>query len=184
MKKMCLTTLIVPGGCLTGLRAQDGSISKPLQFRLPVETFVRNYVEPRLATWMKWDRYEESGARHRERMQEDSKKQKISAWEQEALRVSGPEFYFSGNTVGLDRPTFTLPSTGQQFVYNSREQHPYTDMNIACEQGPVEISLDGAVRPPQAIARNTAVTGSPDVDARIPKTGAIHTAARSPCRPP
>jgi hypothetical protein len=225
--------LVVLGCCVPGVRAQEGSVSKPIRFRLPVETYVRNYVEPRLATWMKWDRYEESSAQYRERVSDENKKRKIGEWEQEALavykkkyaetvewrqfridgaydpdnetmlihsdqfgkftvnvprgaaarlfveqfdslRVSDPDFYFSGNTVGLDRLTYILPSTGQQFVYDSREQHPYTDMNIAYEQGPVDISLDDVVRPSQTIAKNTVVLGASDVDARIPRTGVIH----------
>jgi hypothetical protein len=233
MKKSYLFTIVLLGCCLFSVQAQDGTVSRPLQFRLPVETYVRNYVEPRLTTWMKWDRYEESSAQYRERVSDENKKSKISEWEQEALgvykrkyaessawkqfqidgaydpdnetilihsaqfgkfavnvprgiaarqfveqfdslQVAEPEFYFSGNTIGLDKLTFTVPSTGQQFVYNSKEQHSYTDMNIAYEQGPVDISLDEVVRPSQSIAKNTLVLGASDVDARIPQNGVIH----------
>jgi hypothetical protein len=233
MKKSSLFTLVLLGCCLLAVRAQDGAVSRPLQFRLPVEMYVRNYVEPRLTTWMKWDRYEESSAQYRERVSDENKKRKIGEWEQEALtvykkrvaetikwkefridgaydpdnetilihsaqfgrfavnvprgtaarqfveqfdalQVSDPEFYFSGNTLGLDRLTFILPSTGQRFVYDSKEQHPYTEMNIAYEQGPVDLSLDDVMRPAQTIAKNNVVLGASDVDARIPQTGVIH----------
>lgn len=28
-------------------------VSAPIQYRVPVETYVRSYVEPRLQTWLK-----------------------------------------------------------------------------------------------------------------------------------
>lgn len=72
---------------VSGLFAQQSSISKPLQFRLPVEVYVRNYVEPRLKTWVKWDRYEESSTQYKERVSEENRAAKISQWEQEALEI-------------------------------------------------------------------------------------------------
>ena len=84
-----LTLLISFFLCLTLFHAhtQESVVSKPLQFRLPVETYVRNYVEPRLEAWMKWDRYEESTAQYKERVSEKNKTAKISEWEKDALVI-------------------------------------------------------------------------------------------------
>lgn len=67
--------------------AQNNGISAPLQYRIPVETYVRSYVEPRLQTWLKWDRYEESTKQYKERTNETNRTVQIKKWEEEALTI-------------------------------------------------------------------------------------------------
>ncbi|WP_293666664.1 caspase family protein [uncultured Parabacteroides sp.] len=65
----------------------DNTISTPFQYRVPVETYVRSYVEPRLQTWLKWDRYEESTTQYKERTSETNRTAQIKKWEDEALAI-------------------------------------------------------------------------------------------------
>lgn len=65
----------------------DNTISAPFQYRVPVETYVRSYVEPRLQTWLKWDRYEESTTQYKERTSETNRTAQIKKWENEALAI-------------------------------------------------------------------------------------------------
>lgn len=67
--------------------AQITGTSAPLRYRVPVETYVRSYVEPRLQTWLKWDRYEESTKQYKERTSEARRNAQIKKWEQEALAI-------------------------------------------------------------------------------------------------
>ena len=60
MKQKLLMYLIFFLVCQKGVTQTNEITSAPLQFRVPVETYVRSYVEPRLQTWLKWARYEES----------------------------------------------------------------------------------------------------------------------------
>ncbi len=62
-------------------------VTAPLQFRVPVETYVRSYVEPRLQTWLKWDRYEESTQQYKERTSDENRLSQITKWENEALAI-------------------------------------------------------------------------------------------------
>nr|WP_129732601.1 caspase family protein [Parabacteroides goldsteinii] len=62
-------------------------ISAPIQYRVPVETYVRSYVEPRLQTWLKWDRYEESTKQYKERTSDENRLSQIAKWEEEALAI-------------------------------------------------------------------------------------------------
>lgn len=62
-------------------------VSAPIQYRVPVETYVRSYVEPRLQTWLKWDRYEESTQQYKERTNEANRTAQIKKWENEALAI-------------------------------------------------------------------------------------------------
>lgn len=64
-----------------------GQVSVPFHYRVPVETYVRSYVEPRLQTWLKWDRYEESTKQYKERTSEANRTAQIMKWEQEALSI-------------------------------------------------------------------------------------------------
>ncbi|MDH6341583.1 hypothetical protein M2480_000960 [Parabacteroides sp. PFB2-12] len=216
------------------VQAQQNGISAPIQFRLPVEMYVRNYVEPRLATWMKWDRYEESTVHYQERVSDENKKKKIQEWEQEALsiykkkyaetvnwnqfqimgaydpdnesillhsdsfgqfainvprgvsarsfveqfdslKVSDVDFYFSGNDIGLDRLTLVLPSSEFQYVYDSKQQHQYTELDIVYDPGPLEtFAFDEVVRPAQLYDSNVILLGGSDVDVNIPQASRIN----------
>lgn len=64
-----------------------GQVSVPFHYRVPVETYVRSYVEPRLQTWLKWDRYEESTKQYKERTSEANRTAQTMKWEQEALSI-------------------------------------------------------------------------------------------------
>lgn len=64
-----------------------GQVSSPLQYRVPIETYVRSYVEPRLQTWLKWDRYEESTQQYNARTNEMNRNAQIKRWEEEALAI-------------------------------------------------------------------------------------------------
>lgn len=64
-----------------------GQTSAPLQYRVPVETYVRSYVEPRLQTWLKWNRYEESTQQYNARTNEMNRNAQIKRWEEEALVI-------------------------------------------------------------------------------------------------
>lgn len=87
MRKICLCMIALLGCCLTAVRAQDGLTSKPVRFTQSLDAYLREYVEPRLATWMQEDRQKETRVQFRERVSEENRKQKIAQWEQEALDV-------------------------------------------------------------------------------------------------
>lgn len=70
-----------------GIAQINGVTNNSLQYRVPVETYVRSYVEPRLQTWLKWDRYEESTKQYKERTSEANRTAQIMKWEQEALSI-------------------------------------------------------------------------------------------------
>jgi hypothetical protein len=72
---------------MTAVRAQDGLVSKPVRFAQSLDAYLRDYVEPRLATWMQEDRQKETRAQFRERVSEENRKLKIAQWEQEALDI-------------------------------------------------------------------------------------------------
>lgn len=82
-----LCFLILVGFFFDGIAQDNTAVSSPLQYRVPVETYVRSYVEPRLQTWMKWDRYEETTAQYKERTNEANRTAQIKKWENEALSI-------------------------------------------------------------------------------------------------
>ena len=79
--------LIFVGVSFDGIAQDSTVVSSPLQYRVPVETYVRSYVEPRLQTWLKWDRYEETTAQYKERTNEANRIAQIKKWENEALSI-------------------------------------------------------------------------------------------------
>lgn len=70
-----------------GMAQHHEVTSNSLHYRVPIETYVRSYVEPRLQTWLKWDRYEESTKQYKERTSEANRTAQIMKWEQEALSI-------------------------------------------------------------------------------------------------
>ena len=88
--KQFIRIIIIPIICGIPFRclSQNSEVtSAPLQYRVPVETYVRSYVEPRLQTWLKWERYEETTAQYKERTNEMNRATQIKKWETEALNI-------------------------------------------------------------------------------------------------
>ena len=84
MKKFFYLAVFLTGTMHLYLHAQGDAVSKPLRFRMPYEDFLRSYIEPRAETWAKWDRFEESPDRYRERVSDENSKKKYEEWKAEA----------------------------------------------------------------------------------------------------
>ena len=70
------------------LQAQSDAVSKPLNFRMSYEDYLRSYINPRIESWTKWDRFEESPTQYEERMSEENTKRKY-----EELKAKADSIY-------------------------------------------------------------------------------------------
>jgi hypothetical protein len=61
--------------------------SRPLNFRLPYEDYIRKYIAPKVEEWTKWDRYSESQSQYRERVSDENTKKMYALWRAEADSV-------------------------------------------------------------------------------------------------
>jgi len=84
MNRFVFFTVLLASAIHLSLRAQEGAVSRPLQFRMPYEDYLRNYIEPRKEAWIRWDRFEESPGQYRERVSEENQLLKYAEWKAEA----------------------------------------------------------------------------------------------------